>query len=65
MGTASYKNISMSCMMRLTQSHNELINSILQHGHVIRKNCFVLSAASWFLSVMLCPNLMVVQESTV
>ena len=46
MGIASYKNIPMPCLMRLTQNQNESINLILLHGHVVRKDYFVLSTAA-------------------
>ena len=36
----------MSCVMKVTPDQNESINSIFQHGHVIRKDYFVLTTAS-------------------
>ena len=65
MGTGSYKNIPMPCLMKLSQNQNESINSILEHGHVVRKDYFVLSAASLFPYVILCRNLLVVQGGTI
>ena len=46
MGAVNYKNIPMSCLMRVTQNQNESINPILQHGHVVRKDYFVLTTTS-------------------
>ena len=45
MGAVNYKNIPMSCLMRVTQNQNESINPIL-HGHVVRKDYFVLTTTS-------------------
>ena len=38
-----------------TQNKNDSINSILQHGHVVEKNCCVLFLASGFPYLILCP----------
>ena len=40
-----------------------LINSILQYGHLVRKDCFVVCTASQFPYLILRPNLMIVQTS--
>ena len=42
--------------MRMTQSKNALINSILQHWHVVDKNCCVVFSTSGFLCLILCPR---------
>ena len=39
------------------------INSVLQYGHVVRKDGFVIFTASRFPHVYLCPNLITVQTS--
>ena len=53
-----YTNIYISILyvMRMTQSKNALINSILQHWHVVDKNCCVVFSTSGFLCLILCPR---------
>ena len=41
--------------MKTTQNKNDLINSILQHGHVADNNCVVLPT-SRFPYLILCPR---------
>ena len=52
----------MLCVMRLTHNRSNSINSILYHGHVVRKSCHVVSTASFFPYVMLCLNVMTVKR---
>ena len=43
--------------MRMTQKKNDSINSMLQHGRVIDKNCCVVfHRSSGFPYVILCPR---------
>ena len=39
---------------RMTQNKNDLINSILQHGRVVDKNCCVVFPTSGFSYLILC-----------
>ena len=41
---------------RLTQTQNDLINSILQYGCVVGKDCFVVFSASGFPYLIPCPR---------
>ena len=41
---------------RLTQNQNNLINSILQYGHLVGKGCCVVYSASGFPYLILCPR---------
>ena len=43
-------------LMRLTQNQYDLINSILQYGRVVRKDCCVVFSASGFPYLILCPR---------
>ena len=40
----------------MTQNKNDLINSILQHGHVVDNNCGVVFPTSRFPYLILCPR---------
>ena len=40
----------------ITQNKNDLINSILQHGRVVDKNCCVIFPTSGFPYLILCPR---------
>ena len=40
--------------MRLTQNQYDLINSILQYGRVVRKDCCVVFSASGFPYLIMC-----------
>ena len=40
----------------MTQNKNDSINSILQHGRVVGKNCFVVFPTSGFPYLTLCPR---------
>ena len=40
--------------MRMTQNKNDSINSILWHGRVVDKNCFVVFPTSGFTHLTLC-----------
>ena len=40
--------------MRMTQNKNDSINSILQHGRVVDKNCCVVFPTSGFTYLTLC-----------
>ena len=42
--------------MRMTQNKNDSINSILQHGRVVDKNCCVAFSTSRFSYLTLCPR---------
>ena len=42
--------------MRMTQNKNDSINSILQHGRVVDKNCCVVFSTSRFPYLTLCPR---------
>ena len=41
---------------RMTQNKNDSINSILQHGRVVDKNCCVVFPTSEFPYLTLCPR---------
>ena len=41
---------------RMTQNKNDSINSILQHGCVVDKNCCVVFPTSGFPYLILCPR---------
>ena len=41
----------------MTQNKNDSINSILQHGRVVDKNCCVVFPTSRFPYLTLCPKL--------
>ena len=41
---------------RMTQNKNDSINSILQHGRIVEKNCFVVFPTSGFPYLILCPR---------
>ena len=43
-------------MTRMTQNKNDSINSILQHGRIVDKNCFVVFPTSGFPYLILCPR---------
>ena len=43
-------------MTRMTQNKNDSINSILQHGRVVDKNCCVVFPTSGFPYLILCPR---------
>ena len=40
----------------MTQNENDSINSTLQHGHIVDKNCCVVFPASRFSYLILCPR---------
>ena len=40
----------------MTQNKNDLINSILQHDHVINNNCCVVFSTQNFPYLILCPR---------
>ena len=40
----------------MTQNKNDSINSILQHGRVVDKNCCVVFPTSGFPYLILCPR---------
>ena len=40
----------------MTQNKNDSINSILQHGRVVDKNCCVIFPTSGFPYLILCPR---------
>ena len=40
----------------MTQNKNDSVNSILQHGRVVDKNCCVVFSTSGFLYLILCPR---------
>ena len=42
--------------MRITQNEDDSINSILQHGRNLDKNCCVLFLTSRFPYLILCPR---------
>ena len=42
--------------MRITQNEDDSINSILQHGRNLDKNCYVLFPTSRFPYLILCPR---------
>ena len=42
--------------MRITQNKNDSINSILQYGRLVDKNCCVVFPASGFTYLILCPR---------
>ena len=44
-------------MTRMTQNKNDSINSIMQHGRVVDKNCCVVFPTSGFPYLILCPRL--------
>ena len=46
----------MSYVTRKTQNENDSINSILQHGRVADKNCWVVFPALGFPYLILCPR---------
>ena len=52
----------MLCYVETARNQNEVINWILQYGHVVWKDCFAVFTASWFQYNMLCPNLVTVQK---
>ena len=41
---------------RITQNKNDSINSILQHGRVVNKNCCVVFPTSRLPYLILCPR---------
>ena len=41
---------------KMTQNKNDSINSILQHGRVVDKNCCVVFPTSGFPYLILCPR---------
>ena len=41
---------------RMTQNKNDSINSILQHGRVVDKNCYVVFPVSGSPYLILCPK---------
>ena len=41
---------------RMTQNKNDSINSILQYGQIVEKNCYVVFLASGFSYFILCPR---------
>ena len=43
-------------MTRMTQNKNDSINSIMQHGRVVDKNCCVVFPTSEFPYLILCPR---------
>ena len=53
-----YTNISIPILYatRMTQNKNDSINSILQHGCVVDKNCCVVFPTSGFPYLILCPR---------
>ena len=46
--------IPLLCVMIMTQNKNDSIDSILQHGRVIDKNCCVVFPSSGFPYLILC-----------
>ena len=42
--------------MRITQNEDDSINSILQHGRNLDKNCCVLFPTSRFRYLIMCPR---------
>ena len=46
----------MNIKERMTQNKNDSINSILQHGRVVDKNCCVVFPTSGFPYLILCPR---------
>ena len=48
--------IPLLCVMIMTQNKNDSIDSILQHGRVIDKNCCVVFPSSGFPYLILCPG---------
>ena len=51
-----YKYIPMLHMMRMTQNKNGSINSILQYGRLVDKNCSLVFPTSRFPYLILCPR---------
>ena len=57
MNIDSYINIYTNIYVtRMTQNKNDSINSILQHGRVVDKNCCVVFPTSGFPYLILCPR---------
>ena len=48
--------IPISYVTRMTQNKNDSINSILQYGRLVDKNCCVVFPASGFPYLILCPR---------
>ena len=48
--------IPLLCVMIMTQNKNDSIDSILQHGRVIDKNCCVVFPSLGFPYLILCPG---------
>ena len=51
-----YRYIPMLYVMRMTQSKNDSINSILQYGRLVDRDCCVVFPASGFPYLILCPR---------
>ena len=62
MNTAKFINIYIQIYIptlyvtRITQNKTDLINSILTHGRVVGKNCYVVFPTSEFPYLTLCPK---------
>ena len=56
MSIASYLSIPMLYVTRVTKNKNDSINSILQYGSVLEKDCCVVFCASGFSYLILCPR---------
>ena len=62
MNTANFINIYIQIYIptlyvtRITQNKTDLINSILTHGRVVGKNCYVVFPTSEFPYLTLCPK---------
>ena len=62
MNTANFINIYIQIYIptlyvtRITQKKTDLINSILTHGRVVGKNCYVVFPTSEFPYLTLCPK---------
>ena len=57
MNIDSYINISTNIYVTImTQNKNDSINSILQHGGVVHKKCWVVFPPSGFPYLILCPR---------
>ena len=56
--TNIYTNIYITILyvIRMTKNKNDSINSILQHGRVVGKNCCVVFPSSGFPYLILCPR---------
>ena len=51
-----YIYIAILYVTRRTQNKNDSINSILQHGRIVEKNCCVVYPTSGFSYLTLCPR---------